>query len=727
MRLLSCCTLLLAASSTLLLGSRPAFWKSSTQEDFLKGTFSRVGLTSDGRLVQAPEIRLAYDTGQAFIYSAAVDRQGNVLAGTGSEGKLFRLPAEGEAVELADFEEPGVYGLAVRQNGEILAASAPDGKVYRLGSDGAVSTFFDPEEKYIWDLALDPGGNLFVATGPNGRIFKVEAGGRHALFYDSPEQHIVDLAWDAEGYLLAGSSPGGLLLKINSSGRPFVLLDSMLDEIRAVHTDRYGNIYAVGISSGPAAPKASPQVKAAAAAPKSASPTAEATIRTEDIKKGLKLELYRVDREGLVEVLYSRDAQTVFDLLVRQTGEVLMGTGTQGRLLSLTPARLKKVLGETADEQITRIVSAGDEIILATSNLGKLYRLTRGPASSGTFESDALDARVTSIWGRIRWQVTNATGEGIQFSTRSGNTKKPDDTWSDWAPVEGDQAGSTVKSPPARFLQWKVDFSNSTASTALLSDRNGIDVVEVSYLQKNVAPRISEISIHAPGSAFLRPLPANQLNAALGGPDNSHFRSLPPPVRNLKQAPTVPPRRVYTPSSRSVSWKAGDLNGDDLVFDVYLRARGKTAWRALERNWEENYYTLDGASVPDGVYAFKIVVSDRISNPPDQSLESSIVSKPFTVANHRPTLEVGEPRISGDSASLRVEARTRTSDVYQFEYSVDGGVWSVVHPSDGLADSQNEIYEVKIEGLQQGRHSLFLRVVDSVGNLGTGRADFTVP
>ena len=78
-----------------------------------------------------------------------------------------------------------------------------------------------------------------------------------------------------------------------------------------------------------------------------------------------------------MEVLYSADSQTVFDLLVRQNGEVLMGTGHQGRLLSITAARLKKVLGETPDEQVTRIVSARNQITLATSNLGKLYRLSR--------------------------------------------------------------------------------------------------------------------------------------------------------------------------------------------------------------------------------------------------------------------------------------------------------------------------------------------------------------
>ena len=697
------------------------------QADFLKGTFKGVALSSDGRLVQAPEIKLVFDTAQPFIYSLQVDRQGNILAGTGSEGKLYRVTPDGQGSELADFEQPGVQALAVRPNGEILAGTSPEGKVYRISANGSVSIFFDPEEKYIWDLTLDPAGTLFVATGPRGRIFKVDEEGRGEVFYDSREEHIVDLTRDAGGNLLAGSSPAGLLIRLNQSGRPFVLFDSSMEEVRAINTDRYGNIYAVGISFSGTPSKTSTEAKPSPAPPKPANPGAEETVEIEGIRKGSKLELFRVDRDNLVDVLYSADSQTVFDLLVRENGEVLMGTGHRGRLLSITAARLKKVLGETPDEQVTRIVSARNQITLATSNLGKLYRLSREPGTTGTYESDVLDAGVVSDWGRIRWQVTNPTGAGIEFSTKSGNTGKPDDTWSEWTGVENEATGGPVNSPAARYLQWKIKFSSPGESTALLSERNGIDSVEVSYLQKNVAPQITSVSVHAPGSAFVKAPAANQLNAALGGPDNSHFRSLPPGIRKLKKTPTVPPRQIYTPASRSVTWKATDGNGDDLTFDLYLRAQGDATWRLLKKGWEETFYTLDGASVPDGVYTFRIVVSDRLSNPPDRVLQTEMVSKPFTVANHPPALEIKEPRVSGDVATFQVTAETRTSNVFQLEYSLDGRGWVIAWPVDRIADSENETYEIEIGSLSPGPHGLVIRVIDSVGNLGTGKVEFTVP
>ena len=697
------------------------------QEDFLKGTFKGVALSSDGRLIQAPEIKLVFDTAQPFIYSLQVDQHGNILAGTGSEGKLYRVTPDGQGSELADFEQSGVHALAVHPSGEILAGTAPDGKVYRISASGSVSIFFDPEEKYIWDLTLDPAGTLFVATGPRGRIFRVDKQGRGKIFYDSREEHIVDLAWDAEGNLLAGSSPAGLLIRLNQSGKPFVLFDSSMAEVRAINTDRYGNIYAVGISFSKTPSQTSTEPKPPPASPKPANPGAEETVTIEGIRKGSKLELFRVDRDNLVDVLYSADSQTVFDLLVRQNGEVLMGTGHQGRLLSITEARLKKVLGETPDEQVTRLVGARDRITLATSNLGKVYRLSREPGTTGTYESDVLDAGVVSDWGRIRWHVTNPTGDGIGFSTRSGNTGKPDDTWSEWTGVGNSATGSPVNSPAARYLQWMIKFSSPGESTALLSERNGIDSVEVSYLQKNVSPQITSVSIHAPGRAFVEAPAASQVNAALGGPDNSHFRSLPPGIRNLKRAPSVPPREIYTPASRSVTWKATDSNGDDLAFDIHLRAQGDATWTLLKKDWEETFYTMDGASVPDGVYTFRIVVSDGLSNPPDQALQTEMISKPFTVANHPPALEIGRPRVSGDVATFQVTAQTRASSVFQLEYSLDGRAWVITWPADGIADSENETYEIEIGSLSQGSHGLLIRVIDSVGNLGTGKIQFTVP
>src|SRR5262249_7610686 len=73
----------------------PQFWENFTQDELLKGTLTRVSLTSDGKLMLAPAYDLFYDTGQPYIFSMVRDRVGNLYIGTGHEGKVFRIDPKG--------------------------------------------------------------------------------------------------------------------------------------------------------------------------------------------------------------------------------------------------------------------------------------------------------------------------------------------------------------------------------------------------------------------------------------------------------------------------------------------------------------------------------------------------------------------------------------------------------------------------------------------------------
>ncbi len=67
-------------------GVTPRFWESFSQEDLLKGTFTRVSLSADGKLFLAPSYDSVFDTKQPYIFSAVRDKAGNVYLGTGHEG-----------------------------------------------------------------------------------------------------------------------------------------------------------------------------------------------------------------------------------------------------------------------------------------------------------------------------------------------------------------------------------------------------------------------------------------------------------------------------------------------------------------------------------------------------------------------------------------------------------------------------------------------------------------
>ena len=62
----------------------------------------------------------------------------------------------------------------------------------------------------------------------------------------------------------------------------------------------------------------------------------------------------------------------------------------------------------------------------------------------------------------IRWEGAG----GVQLFTRSGNTEKPDDSWSDWVGPYTRAGGEAIKSPAARFLQWKAVLTQARRARA---------------------------------------------------------------------------------------------------------------------------------------------------------------------------------------------------------------------------------------------------------------------
>jgi hypothetical protein len=62
------------------------------------------------------------------------------------------------------------------------------------------------------------------------------------------------------------------------------------------------------------------------------------------------------------------------------------------------------------------------------------------------------------------------------------------------------------------------------------------------------------------------------------------------------------------------------------------------------------------------------------------------------------------------------------SPIQRVEYSQDGQRWRGVFPTDGIADSREEHYELAIDG-EIGERGVTLRASDSMNNVATAHAD----
>jgi len=140
----------------------------------------------------------------------------------------------------------------------------------------------------------------------------------------------------------------------------------------------------------------------------------------------------------------------------------------------------------------------------------------------------------------------------------------------------------------------------------------------------------------------------------------------------------------------------------------------------LKDHIRENFYTVDGASLADGRYVFKIVASDAPDNPPGTALSSERISEPVDLDNTPPTIRlVNSAQIAGNHARAVFDVDDSTGRIKRADVSIDGGPWHEVFPDDGIADSQRERYSLDVLVSGPGEHTISLRAFDNSNNVGS--------
>ena len=706
------------------LGVIPQFWEVRSYDEFREGELNGLSITSDGELVLAPRFDILFDTDETLIFSAVADSAGAVYLGTGHDGKVYRVGADGNGTLLADLPELDVLALALDTEDGLFAATSPDGKVYRIGPDGSEQVFFDPEDKYVWSLLFDEMGSLFVATGDEGVIYRVAPDGTSEVFYDSEETHIITMAFDATGNLIAGGNPKGYVYRISDDGRPFVLYDSGMQEVHSLALAADGTIYAAVVnSSGAAVPPQAP----ATAAPTTDGTTVSVTVgpaaaaqqpqarpaqqgsgpgrggaggagRRAAAPQGALLE---VRTDGVVTTVWQSSSEMIFALLPHDEG-LFFSTGTKGRIYNYEGPRRTTLVVESSEEQTTQLLVHGTRVYASSSNAGKLFELSNQVAGTGFYESKVRNTGATSSWGKVSWR--GGTG-GVEILTRTGNTGSPDSTWSDWAPI-GDSG--EVFSPNARFIQWKAVLDGVDEDAPLLSS------VRVPYLQQNFRPDVTSLVVLPPGVSLQKVQTTNNAAAQAGnGSGNA--------------APRIPPRRLNQKGARSLQWTATDRNNDTLTYSLHYKAENEAAWKVLQDGLEDAFYTVRSDMLPDGTYVFRVVASDGGSNPAEIALAGERETAPFAIDNSPPSVTMREEGIENRRVRLHVEVEDQTSTLKQAEVSVDAGNWRPIFPVDGIVDSLSEVFEFSSIELTPGEHTVAFRIYDQNENVGMGKTIVRIP
>jgi hypothetical protein len=226
-----------------------------------------------------------------------------------------------------------------------------------------------------------------------------------------------------------------------------------------------------------------------------------------------------------------------------------------------------------------------------------------------------------------------------------------------------------------------------------------LEQVTLTAEQVNLPPRIAELVTYPyrPGQ-----------KGANGQADNA--------AAQARGANALPQRK----SLRLVRWQAADPNGDDLVYDIYLRTQAQTTWKLAEEGTDKTSIIWDTENMPEGMTRLRLVASDRPDNGDAEALTDAWLSDPFPIDNSPPRLTVRARGKGPVEVELQVE--DAVTPVRGARYSVDYGDREYqIEPGDGIYDRRLETARFTLSDLEPGEHVISLQAWDDLDNVGTAQ------
>jgi hypothetical protein len=690
--------------------SKVKTWQSGPASSYDKAKFKETVVSNQGVLRLSKQLKSLAKLDAQHVWDLVEDAAGNLVAATGSQGKLFLIKTNGDVSVLAESKENQALCLARTPEGVIYAGTGPGGQVLRIEPDGKHAIVADKLGKYVWSLAYDPQSkSLFAGTGPGGKIYRITPDGNANVFYTTKQDHILSLALDA-GNLYAGTDQGGLVYRIDPAGKGFVIYHAAQNEIRGLTVD--GGVVYAGTAmpssrKAPLSPFRSPTIPigptgGGSTSSSGASKTSDEPAKTQAGSSGSGLaseeskgtpaaapsppppgdnSLYRIAADGSVRELF-RD-KTMLLRLLRVGDRLLVGTGMQGQLFEVDETNKERTeLARLDNGQILSLLKRKDgSVVIGTGDPGKLYVLDDSFAASGTVTSEVLDAKIPTVWGALSWKANTPAGTSIKIAVRSGNVAEPDDTWSAWSPEQTDPTSARAVAPAARYLQYRVTLS--TKDPKITPE---IRQILVRYQSSNQSPEITSLDV-----------------------------------------PDLDTETVSQPKKFKIKWKAVDPNEDELVYKLFVKKEGWKDWVLLEEDIERTDFDWDTTTAPSGMYQIKVTATDKRDNPPAESFEVEKVSQPVPITHLPPEVTVKLIGIDAGKATFEATATDPLVRLVEAQFTVDGKRWTNLFPADGLFDSKMERFRFQTDVLRAGAHVVLVRVRDAAGNLGSGDTVFSVP
>lgn len=154
---------------------------------------------------------------EANILSVAADKDGNVYAGSGPDGIVYKITPDGKSSVLYDTPEPNVSALATDSSGNVYAGTSATGTVYRIAPDGTAKRLLGRSTPGIQSLKTDAGDAVYAVSGST--VYKINPDDSVQSYVAETDEQFLSLGLDtAAGAVYAGTGTVGSVYKIGVSG-----------------------------------------------------------------------------------------------------------------------------------------------------------------------------------------------------------------------------------------------------------------------------------------------------------------------------------------------------------------------------------------------------------------------------------------------------------------------------------------------------------------------------
>jgi hypothetical protein len=178
------------------------------------------------RIAPGGRAQILFETPYEEVRSLAVDADGSVLAAAGGQSKSRKEDSAAAPVAVGGAEvsvsvsaaapaggsSPAAVSAApapARSSGPAASVSREPGALYRIESDGAARKLWSSAEEMIYDLVWNEGERrILFGTGPKGRLYALDREEKLSLVLQKNSEQIYRLApADARLYVLANNPP----------------------------------------------------------------------------------------------------------------------------------------------------------------------------------------------------------------------------------------------------------------------------------------------------------------------------------------------------------------------------------------------------------------------------------------------------------------------------------------------------------------------------------------